>query len=383
MRPDEILECPECRTPLSGTDFLDCRCGGYPVVAGIPIVTAWAKGRRFTLEEVLARHLGVAHGIVEKIARRLRPPTSRLRRAVTDSNATFLSLAADLGRGRDLDYFRYRFSDLTYIAGCALLAAVPEGPVIDVGCGAAHFERALARRVPPSDIVGVDLNFTLLYLARRFVAPECRFVCADGASRLPFRDGAFRSLLCIDAFNLFPSGVRRPASAEFLRVASGPLFLAQLWHPSSPQAGFPAPLDPARYREMFQARSPRLYSQRAILSGFLRQRVLDLTESPLEPGVMTLTCRVEPRRYEDADFFVGGENLRWNPIYDVVRRDWRLHLKRRTLSEDHARLCREFDVLPEEVFTHEGDRSAELIRKFVLLDLPPGYADPAGDRSSG
>ena len=47
---------------------------------------------------------------------------------------------------------------------------------------------------------GLDLNFTLLYLARRFVAPTALYVCADASGRLPFRDGAFEASLCADTF---------------------------------------------------------------------------------------------------------------------------------------------------------------------------------------
>jgi hypothetical protein len=80
---------------------------------------------------------------------------------------------------------------------------------------------------------------------------------------------------------------------------------------------------------------------------------------------------------EGADYFLGGSNLRWNPLYEVTRQEWRIHLKRRFPAESIE------GVLPEEVFTDVDDRSPELIRKLVLIDLPPGYAEPSGDRSSG
>src|SRR5689334_18792648 len=135
----ELFACPACRGPLiREPDALRCGCGFYPVVEGIPIVMAWAKNRKFRLEEVLARHLPAAEGLAAKIARRLFPGTGRIYEAVINRDATFLDLAAKLGRTNDLDYFRYRFSDLSYLSTAALLTPLSQGPVLDLGCGAGH-----------------------------------------------------------------------------------------------------------------------------------------------------------------------------------------------------------------------------------------------------
>src|SRR5436190_17307287 len=108
----ELLACPDCAGPLKNEGrLLRCACAAWPVVEDIPILTPWARNRSFTVEEVLARHLPPPAGLAGRLLRRMFPGTGAIGKAILDRDATFLDLAAALGRTRDLDYFRYRFSD--------------------------------------------------------------------------------------------------------------------------------------------------------------------------------------------------------------------------------------------------------------------------------
>jgi SAM-dependent methyltransferase len=268
-----------------------------------------------------------------------------------------------LGRTRDLDYFRYRFSDFSYLATAALLTPLTRGPVLDLGCGAGHGLRAIFRRIPRSVAVGVDANFTLLTLAKRFLAPAALLVCADAAARLPFLDNAFEAALSADTFQYLPDG---PATArELLRVTRGPILLSHLHRPAAPSC-----------LKAFAERSPRLYDENSILEDFLARRVLDLSRpAPEGADVVTVTAGVEPKVYSGADYFVAGSML--NPLYEVREEGDLLHLQRRVLSEQHAERYRKYEAwLPERLtITREQIASgdAELAGKFVLLDLPPNY----------
>lgn len=371
----DLFACPTCRDPLTRDPAsLRCRCGSYPVVEGIPIFMPWARNRTFRLEEVLARHLPPVDGLAAKILRRLLPGTRRIADAVADRNASFLSLAAGLGREGDLDYFRYRFSDLSYLSTAALLAPLSQGPILDLGCGAGHLVHALSRRIPRGILVGLDINFTLVYLARRFLAPSALFVCADASAPLPFRDGAFEAALCADAFNYLPD--RAAAARELLRTVRGPLLLSRLADPSFRGRGAFEPLEPEAYRSMFEPRGPRLHGDRGLLEAFLRTRSLDLTGTPgSRDDVLTLTAGVEPKIWPGADYFVTGTEL--NPIYDVQEEGAVLRLRRKFISERYAEVYRAYaEFLPETLtVTREqiANRDPELVRKFVLLDLPPNY----------
>jgi hypothetical protein len=223
-------------------------------------------------------------------------------------------------------------------------------------------------------IVGLDLNFTLLYLARRFLAPSALFVCADASLRLPFRDGAFEAAVCSDTFVYIPD--RASAARELLRTVRGPLLVSRLADPSYQARGGHPPLEPAAYLEMFAERGPRLHRDRDLLSAFLRQRVLDLTLSGgSKEDVLTLTAGVEAKPWPGADYFVSGTEL--NPIYDVQEEGGVLRLRRKFISERYTEVYRGVEeFLPESLtITREqiAARDPELVRKFVLLDLPPNY----------
>jgi len=371
----ELFACPSCRGPLTrDPESLRCGCGAWPVVEGIPILTPWAKNRRFTLEEVLARHLPPVEGFAAKLRRRLFPPIGKLNDAVCNRTATFLDLAASLGRTGDLDYFRYRFSDLSYLSTAALLTPLSQGPVLDLGCGAGHLSYALSRRIPRGMVVGLDLSFTLLYLARRFVLPTGLFVCADASAPLPFRDGAFEAALCADTFNYLPD--REATARELLRVVKGPLLLSRLADPSFRGRGSLEPLEPAAYLSMFASRGPRLQRDRDLLESFLKTRTLDLSHSSeSRDDVLTLTAGVDAKVWPGADYFVSGSQL--NPIYETREEGDRIHLQRRFISDRYAEVYKAFDeflperltVTREQVASHDPD----LVRKFVLLDLPDNY----------
>jgi len=361
-----LLACPSCRNLLTREpDSLRCSCATYPVVEGIPIVTDWAKNRRFRVDEVLARHLPPPSGLAAKLARKLLPPTGRLQEAILNRDATFLQLAEALGRVGDLDYFRYRFSDLSYIASAALAAPLARGPVLDLGCGAGHLVSALAKRIPKGLIVGLDLNYALLYLARRFLAPDALLVCADAAARLPFCDGAFEASISADVFQYLPD--LTTTAAELIRVTRGPILLSHLWTKTR---------TPEHYLALFAERKPWLCGDRDLLESFLRTRSLDLTRPPQEgEESLSLVAGLDRGVIPGADYFVSGSTI--NPIYETREEGGKIHLQRRRLSDAYDAAVRKYaEHFPESLtVTREqvAERDPELVRKFVLLDLPDNY----------
>lgn len=359
------LACPRCGADLAQEGRrLRCPCGSYPVVERIPVLTDEARDRNFDLGRLLARHRPPPRTRAGALLRRFFPGTVRLARTANRPDATFLDTAARLRRTSDLDYFRYRFSDPSYVASCAFLAPSTEGPVLDLCCGTGHVARALFRKLPDAAVVGLDLNFALLFLARRFVVPEATLVCADATGRLPFRDGAFAAAVCVDAFYFLRDRAR--AAAELLRVTRGPILVAHLQDPVFQGPSVQPPLSAAEVLRLFRGRSPRLYSERRILERFLADRVLDLSgPEPREDETVSLTAGVEPRVYPDADFFTGGRSI--NPLYEVRQAGNALAL---ALRRPHPFLPAALRIEHRQVA--EGD--PELARKFVLLDLPPRYA---------
>jgi SAM-dependent methyltransferase len=215
---------------------------GVPVVDGIPFARA---GR----EELAAEVAGLlAHGQTDRARVLLladaddwwtEPPPPAEQLARVPAAGTLREAMALLGMGRVADYFTHRWSDPTHLAGLALLQQHWPGgrPVVDVACGIGAQLRELARR-GETDLLGVDVVWSKLWLARRFVCPSARYVCADvtalpGAGTGPDagpRAGALPTtvgsapgspayVLCHDAFYFIRD---KPAAAAALHALAGP-----------------------------------------------------------------------------------------------------------------------------------------------------------------
>ena len=145
------------------------------------------------------------------------PPAEQLARVPA---ARTLREAMDaLGMGRVADYFAHRWSDPTHLAGLALLQAHWPGtrPVVDVACGVGAHLRELSRR-GVGDLLGVDVVWAKLWLAKRFVCPSARYVCADLTAAPDLAVGRPAYVMCHDAFYFLRD---KPAAAAAMRALAG------------------------------------------------------------------------------------------------------------------------------------------------------------------
>ncbi|PRY50989.1 methyltransferase family protein [Geodermatophilus tzadiensis] len=145
------------------------------------------------------------------------PPPDQLARV--PAARTLREAMALLGMGRVADYFAHRWSDPTHLAGLALLQAHWPGgrPVVDVACGTGAHLRELSRR-GAGDLLGVDVVWAKLWLARRFVCPGARYVCADLTAAPDLAVGTPAYVMCHDAFYFLRD---KPAAAAAMRALAG------------------------------------------------------------------------------------------------------------------------------------------------------------------
>lgn len=299
------------------------------------------------------------------------PPESDLRRALTAP--TLREAAQWLGLGRVGDYFAHRWSDPTYLAGLALMQAAwppqggradgppsggpagpPSGGVVEVACGIGHFLRELSLR-GVSRLVGIDVVFSKLWLARRFVCPSARYLCQDATARLPFADGSVDLALCQDALYFLPD--QESVVAEMIRIGRT-LAIGHAHLPGQP--GRP------RTVEEYGALVPGadVYDDDELTRAFLEARA-PRPGGPYREAVNLIRrhAGVQPSEAPDLGTALPGRPLRINPLYVDGVRTWP---NERYAAEYGPRA----DYLPERLTDADLADPVGAYRRRLLLDLP-------------
>lgn len=236
-----------------------------------------------------------------------------------------------LGYGRVGHYFAHRWSDPTYLAGLALLEQHWPGdkPVVEVACGIGHFLREFDQRgVGP--LVGVDVVFSKLWLANRFVCPAARYVCAD-ATELPdlgLEAPAF--VLCVDALYF----LRDKASAVAAMKALGDVVVIGHAHTPLEVHSTGEPLTPAEYVSLLGA--DVVYDDDELTTAFLERRLPAAGPTDDARAVALVSGRTV--RGPDLSQPVGP--VRPNPLYIDGVRTWPSD----RWAQEYARAA---DYLPE------------------------------------
>ncbi len=385
-----IVRCPYCGGRvelkkdvfhrLDGDEIVDavlgCHCCHFAVVSGIAVMTleGQADTARQQVEEgrtdaALLTMLGIEDAAA----------TSWL----ASTTATYREIVERLGSGFEGGYFLFRFSDPTFVVADAVVRALASttldagGRVVDLCGGSGHLTRTLSE-VSRSAPVLMDLSFVKLWLARRFTAPGCEAVCADGHSPLPFASGAFRLAVCNDAFHYI--WTKALFAREMLRLVDGRgvaalthVHNAEQWNPS---AGNPLP--PAGYADLFEGVDTRVFGERALLAdvvaGHVRLARRDTADDlDADPSLTVIGSRTPgifvDRHVPPAPPEIRGK-LTINPLYDVTVENREAHLRLRFPSKDYEEeyaACRLY--LPD----------ALTIDCAVLTALDAGVSTPAID----
>ncbi|MBI3853889.1 MAG: class I SAM-dependent methyltransferase [Verrucomicrobia bacterium] len=406
----KLLHCPFCGGQLKleqsaalemvqgrlQTGLLGCACCAYPVVAGIPYLRTGQTARAALglldvgkADEALFTLLGLEG--------RRREQFEALRR---DTRSFTCQQALEiLSPNPEGNYFLYRFSDPTFLVSESLLYALSqdtrctEGRMLDLCGGAGHLTRTLCNLAPDGEVWLADLEFWKLWLAKQFVAPECRAICCDAALPLPFARRSFSLIVCADALHyVWP---RRLAAGEMTRLVGreGAIVVTALHNALCENASAGSPLEPADWRGLFEEIPARLFAESAVLNAILADRPIALSldhadaELATEPTLIAIASELEGlfRDYQlPGDYpFVRRPVL--NPLYrradNGSANSWTLQFPSPEYAEEFA-ACRRY--LPERLTLTEsqvkglngsgvGEELRELARRRVVLDLPENY----------
>ena len=384
--PLHALVCPECRRPLfDGPSrgqpipqyaVVEC-CRPWPIVAGIPVLTDIPR-----LVELIraGKHR-------EALLQALRPPFNsriRPRRLVKFAMAfhksrwdrkaerlldgsprysDWLDLYFDRSWNLVRDYFYFKFTKPKHLAALSVASTFPDGPVLDLGCGAGQITRFLATRNP---VVGVDSIFWLLYLAKTIVAPDAHFVCSDAEKPLPFSGGSFGSAISTNAFHFLRN--QTLAWSELCRITAGPIALISLRHTDFKNKVDNHALSVGGYRALVASGGGRssycIVDDLAIVDRYLQRLGPDLTKDSdaLETApLISLIATNEPKSFGTFEHWPHtGSGL--NPLYHKEGNGYRLKWPSHKYQTDNPG----FNYLKDYV-------EADLEENFVLVDLPDRY----------
>jgi SAM-dependent methyltransferase len=248
--------------------------GRWPVVDGIPYLRTESEGLvALALEHLDAGRLDEALValLTDQDAWWTGPATdlSDLRRLVAERNTLSLRDAMALLRfGPVADYFAYRWSDPTYLAGLALLEAHWAEPktAFELACGIGHYLREFTRR--GVRCVGADVVFAKCWLAKNWVAPDADYLVFDAAATWPIGDARFDLVQCHDAFYFMP---RQEFVLDRLRSAVAPtgVLAVSHVHNSGYEGGAKGPARAANeWTELFS--HARVYAERTLLAALAR-----------------------------------------------------------------------------------------------------------------
>ena len=170
------------------------------------------------------------------------------------------------------DYFSLRFGQPRHLVAVCLLAQLPpeDKPLLDIACGCGHLDHYLTSRLDPLSVVGLDLNFFHLWIARYWISPGAAFVCANAAEGLPFADDSFSATICSDAYHYIPK--REQLNADIRRCAPGRPGIITRAGNSGVMPNEGRECTPEGYVEEIGARDIHIWSESALLQCYLERR---------------------------------------------------------------------------------------------------------------
>ena len=409
----KILRCPYCAGELNlesspppqleseelTTGTLSCSCCAYPVVAGIPYLRT-GQTATSVLKLLNSRQAVEALFVLLGLDESRRQKFQRL--LDSGQRATYRSALETLSPNLEGTYFLYRFSDPTFLVSEAVLRSLGQatdcanGPVLDMCGGSGHLTRTLLKLPRATEGWLADFEFWKIWLAKRFVAPECQVVCCDANQPLPFARESFSLVVCTDALHYIWQ--RRLFAGEMLRLV-GDRGVVAVTHThnvlcENPSQGMP--LDPAGYRRLFESVSPRIFKESTILDCIRTGQPVSLSanfsdeELNSEPALIIIATAASElfRDYVLPPNPQQTGKLAINPLYQAEPRGNAVTLSLRFPSDYYAAEfaeCKRY--LPERVElsaenlanlekpdaptvdTHLG----ELARRHVLLALPEHF----------
>lgn len=447
----DILRCPFCSgkfTVIKGDEqpdkweyaVLGCYCDRYPVVAGIPVIRKGVLGAKGEKSQTISRLIESGRNQDALLAMAMPPEPAGANLApkwvqqlpqikgmgrVKDFFGTFaipqwakaaqkFLLEGPQGKTAD-DYFKFhflhswrkeeynyfanRFAQPRQLVALSLLTLIesPHKPVLDFGCGFGHLTRHLPRRVGHQPLIGADLDFVRLYVAKNVLAPDASYVCCNGDVPLPFPDGLFSVSYASDTLFMVTNKV--VCSKEIQRVSdSNGLIIVSGIRNWLAKPHYSGTMPYYTYGELFDSVPHRLLANCDVLDRYVNKlgpalsrssERQTLEEEPWFSIVATKREELLVDRGSFADWPHAEGQLELNPLYKPVGKEGNgsnntlyCHTFPSKWYEQEDGDCRKYE--PESVAISSGvlkdlssgKRTAEmedLIARCVIVGIPDRF----------
>lgn len=227
----QSLTCPDCKSRLKiikisrgqSNGIVKCNCDLYPLVSGIIYLNKVDQINRiiidFIKKEKYAKALAslLSFSLSSKMFFYTTGRYPSIYKLLGYKNfitlLRFFSLPTEW-----VNYLKNREAKLDFLIRllCLDLISNPDETVADLGCGTGSFFPYLYNHINPNSIIGIDISFLNLYIARLFFARrETLLICSDLDHGIPLQNSSIDIVFSADTLNylkrlsLFLSEVKR------------------------------------------------------------------------------------------------------------------------------------------------------------------------------
>lgn len=206
------LRCPRCRQiiknffSLGDFQILKCSCSEYPVYKDI-IYLIDNDIRKKSVELIRTNHKILAIKSFLNLPYRVFIPLYLLTQTGIAKILGFentIKIIKLFGYNADWSHYLLRRKEIPYyqISLASLnLVNQKKSTVLDIGCGVGHFFPEIINKLNPNNIVGIDISFLNLYLAKYFIDnKKLSLICSDVEKSLVFNNRQFDFIHMADTF---------------------------------------------------------------------------------------------------------------------------------------------------------------------------------------
>lgn len=106
----------------------------------------------------------------------------------------------------------------------------PGDVVLDIGCGQGRFLEKILCEKENISCFGIDLSMEMIRIAFEKAEKNCHFMVGESDS-LPYRDGSFSKIFCMNAFHHFPEPEKSLREMSRVIKENGEIIIGDVWLP--------------------------------------------------------------------------------------------------------------------------------------------------------